>query len=202
MSRPTIAEDLAAADGPLFSFEFYPPRSEDEQRRLWTTVRRLETLRPAFVSMTYGANGSGRERTITATEQISLHTTLRTMAHLTCASQSVGELRHVIGRYAAAGIRHVLAIRGDMPGGPLVPWERHPQGLANATELVALIRELGDFCIGVAAFPDIHPERRDPDLDARVLVAKAEAGASFAITQMCFDPATYVSLVQDRKSVV
>lgn len=201
MDSPTIADDLATADKPLFSFEFYPPRNEAEVRRLWTTVRRLESLRPAFVSVTYGANGSRRERTITATEQIALNTTLRTMAHLTCAGQPVDQLRHVIGRYAAAGVRHILAIRGDMPGGPLVPWVQHPRGLSNATELVAMIRELGDFCIGVAAFPDIHPERRDPDLDARLLVAKARAGASFAITQMCFDPAAYVALVERVRSL-
>jgi len=196
----TIADELArartdAGRGPLFSFEFYPPKDEAESRQLWTTVRKLEQLGPDFVSVTYGANGSSRERTITATEQISTHTTLRTMAHLTCAGQSVDQLRHVIGRYADAGVRHVLAIRGDMPGGPLVRWEQHPDGLANATELVAMVHDLGDFCIGVAAFPDIHPERRDPDLDARVLVAKAEGGASFAITQMCFDAGAYFDLV-------
>ena len=117
--------------------------------------------------MTYGASGSTRDRTIVATEAIAQHTTLRAMAHLTCASQSRDELRKVVGSYAAAGIRHVLAIRGDMPGGPTVPWVRHPDGLANATELVALIRELSDFCIGVAAFPDLHPEHHDAQLDAR-----------------------------------
>jgi methylenetetrahydrofolate reductase (NADPH) len=118
------------------------------------------------------------------------------MAHLTCASQSRDQLRQVVGSYAAAGIRHVLAIRGDMPGGPTVPWERHPQGLANATELVALVRELGDFCIGVAAFPDLHPERHDPDLDARILVEKANAGASFAVTQLFFTANRYFDLVE------
>ena len=105
-----------------------------------------------------------------------MHTTLRSMAHLTCASQSRDELRRVIGWYAAAGIHHVLAIRGDMPGGPRVHWEAHPEGLKNATELVAMVREFGEFCIGVAAFPDAHPERNDFDLDAQVLVAKAQPG--------------------------
>jgi methylenetetrahydrofolate reductase (NADPH) len=186
---PSIADLLAAGDRPLFSFEFFPPKDEIQQRRLWQTVRELESLGPDFVSVTYGASGSTRERTIKATEAI------RAMAHLTCASQSRDQLRRVIGSYAAAGIHHVLAIRGDMPGGPRVSWEAHPEGLNNATELVAMVRELGDFCVGVAAFPDAHPERNDFDLDARVLVAKAEAGASFAITQLFFTADDYFALV-------
>ncbi|MET0692764.1 MAG: methylenetetrahydrofolate reductase [NAD(P)H] [Propionibacteriaceae bacterium] len=195
--RPaTIAQLLAAGSRPLFSFELFPAKDEVQQRQLWQTVRELEALGPDFVSVTYGANGSSRDRTIRATEAIALNTTLRSMAHLTCASQSKEQLRRVIGSYAAAGIRHILAIRGDMPGGPTVPWERHPEGLANATELVSLVRSLGDFCIGVAAFPDIHPERHDADLDARILVAKARAGADFAITQLFFRPQHYFDLVQ------
>ena len=109
---------------------------------------RIGDSRPDFVSVTYGASGSTRDRTIKATEAIAQHTTLRSMAHLTCASQSRDQLRRVVGWYAAAGIHHVLAIRGDMPGGPRAPWEAHPDGLQNATELVAMVRELGDFCIG------------------------------------------------------
>ena len=101
----------------------------------------------------------------------------------------------MVGWYAAAGIHHVLAIRGDMPGGPRVPWVAHPDGLKNATELVAMVRELGHFCVGVAAFPDAHPERNDFDLDAQVLVAKAQAGASFAITQLFFTADDYFALV-------
>ena len=192
---PSIAELLAVGNRPLFSFEFFPPKDEIQQRQLWQTVRELESLGPDFVSVTYGASGTTRERTIRATEAIALHTTLRSMAHLTCASQSRDELRRVIGSYAAAGIHHVLAIRGDMPGGPRVQWEPHPEGLNNATELVALVHELGEFCIGVAAFPDAHPERNDFDLDARVLVAKAAAGASFAITQLFFTADDYFALL-------
>src|SRR4029453_14734239 len=139
---PSIADLLAAGDRPLFSFEFFPPQDEIQQRQLWQTVRELESLGPDFVSVTYGASGSTRERTIRATEAIALHTTLRSMAHLTCASQSRDQLRRVIGPYAPGGIHPVLAIRGDMPGGPTVPWETHPEGLKNATELVALVREL------------------------------------------------------------
>ena len=191
----TIADLLQAGQRPLYSFEFFPPRDEIQQRQLWQAVRELEALGPDFVSVTYGASGSTRDRTITATEAIAQHTTLRSMAHLTCASQSRDQLRRVIGSYAASGVRHVLAIRGDMPGGPTVPWVAHPEGLNNATELVAMVRELGNFCVGVAAFPDPHPEHQDPDLDARILVAKAEAGASFAITQLFFTAADYFALV-------
>jgi methylenetetrahydrofolate reductase (NADPH) len=198
---PSIADLLAAGDRPLFSFEFFPPKDEIQQRQLWQAVRELESLGPDFVSVTYGASGSTRERTLKATEAIALHTTLRAMAHLTCASQSRDQLRRVIGAYAAAGIHHVLAIRGDMPGGPRVPWEGHPEGLQNATELVAMVRELGDFCIGVAAFPDAHPERNDFDLDAQVLAAKARAGASFAITQLFFTADDYFALVARVRSL-
>jgi methylenetetrahydrofolate reductase (NADPH) len=193
---PTIAELLESGGRPLFSFEFFPPKDEVQQRQLWQAVRELESLGPDFVSVTYGASGSTRDRTIRATEAIAQHTTLRSVAHLTCASQSRDQLRRVIGSYAAAGIRHILAIRGDMPGGPKVPWERHPEGLANATELVAMVRELGDFCVGVAAFPEPHPERSDPDLDARIVVDKAKAGASYAITQLFFTAADYFALVR------
>lgn len=197
----TIAELLDSREHPLFSFELYPPRNEEEERRLWFTVRRLETLQPDFVSVTYGANGSNRDRTIRITDAIAETTTLRTMAHLTCASQSKEQLRKVIGSYAAAGVRHVLAIRGDMPGGPTVPWEPHPDGLRNGTEMVEMISELGDFCIGVGAFPDVHPQDQDPDLDARLLVEKAKAGASFAITQLFFTPQRYFDLVDRVRSL-
>lgn len=198
---PTIVELLEAGERPLFSFELFPPKDEEQARQLWRTVRELESLGPDFVSVTYGASGSTRDRTITATEAIARNTTLRTMAHLTCASQSRDELRRVIGSYAASGIRHVLAIRGDMPGGPRVPWVRHDDGLLNATELVAMVRQLGDFCIGVAAFPDLHPERHDAAQDARVLVEKARAGAGFAITQLFFTADRYFELVDRVRSL-
>ncbi len=194
--KPTIAELLASRTRPLYSFEFFPPRDVTAERQLWRAVRELESLRPDFISVTYGASGSTRERTIRATEAIAQNTTLRTMAHLTCVSQSVDQLRHVIGSYAAAGLRHVLAIRGDPPGGPTAAWQAHPEGLANATALVALVRELGDFCVGVAAFPDVHPEGKDEILDARILVDKANAGASFAITQLFFTASSYGGLVR------
>jgi methylenetetrahydrofolate reductase (NADPH) len=201
-SRPaTIADLLDAGDRPLVSFELFPPKDDGQHRVLWDTVRRLEALGPDFVSVTYGASGSTRDRTIDVTRAIAENTTLRTMAHLTCASQSRDRLRRVVGSYADAGIRHILTIRGDMPGGPTQPWVRHPEGLANATELVELVSDLGDFCIGVAAFPDLHPERQDAELDARVLVAKQRAGAGFAISQLFFTAERYFELVDRVRSL-
>jgi methylenetetrahydrofolate reductase (NADPH) len=198
---PTIAELLDSGGRPLYSFEFFPPKDDVQQRQLWQTIRELESLGPDFVSVTYGASGSTRERTIRATEAIAQHTTLRAVAHLTCASQSREQIRRVIGSYAASGIRHILAIRGDMPGGPRVPWVRHPDGLSNATELVAMVRELGDFCVGVAAFPEPHPEHADAALDARLLAEKARAGASFAVTQLFFTAEDYFRLVERVRSL-
>jgi methylenetetrahydrofolate reductase (NADPH) len=201
-SRPaTVTELLAAGDRPLVSFELFPPKDDDQARVLWDTVRRLEALGPDFVSVTYGASGSTRDRTIDVTRAIAENTTLRTMAHLTCASQSRDRLRRVVGSYADAGIRHILTIRGDMPGGPSQPWVRHPEGLANATELVELVNDLGDFCIGVAAFPDLHPERQDAELDARILVEKQRAGAGFAISQLFFTAERYFELVDRVRSL-
>ena len=201
-SRPaTITELLDAGDRPLVSFELFPPKDDDQGRVLWDTVRRLEGLAPDFVSVTYGASGSTRDRTIDVTRAIAENTTLRTMAHLTCASQSRDRLRRVVGSYADAGIRHILTIRGDMPGGPTQPWVRDPEGLANATELVELVSALGDFCIGVAAFPDLHPERQDAELDARILVEKQQAGAGFAISQLFFTAERYFELVDRVRSL-
>lgn len=193
---PTIATLLAEAQRPLFSFEFMPPRSEDEFEQLWTAIENLVPLDPDFVSVTYGANGSQRERTIRATQRIRERTHLHTMGHLTCVDQPADQLRETIRAYGEIGVRHILAIRGDMPGGPTVPWQRHPEGLANATELVRLIKQTGDFCVGVAAFPTPHADRRDAALDARILVEKYKAGAEFAITQLFFEPDQYFDLVE------
>ena len=146
--------------------------------------------------MTYGAGGSTRDRTVRLTRRILEETTLLPMAHLTCVGASVAELRKVIGEYADAGLRNVLALRGDPPGGPGTPWVQHEGGLAHADELVALVRSLGDFSVGVAAFPEKHPESASLEDDVRVLVAKQEAGAEFAVTQLFFRIEDYVSLLE------
>lgn len=177
------------------SFEFFPPKEDAGIAQLLDAITGLDPLRPDFVSVTYGANGSTRARTIEATRLIRSRTSAIAMGHLTCVSQSVGELEGAIGAYADAGIGHILAVRGDPPGGPSVPWQRHPDGLDHATELVRLVKASGDFCVGVGAFPDGHPERFDFDLDARVLAEKEQAGADFAITQLFFDADAYFRLV-------
>jgi methylenetetrahydrofolate reductase (NADPH) len=186
---------LIAAGERSISFEFFPPKDEAGERQLWTTLRELEALRPTFVSVTYGAGGSTRDRTIRVTEGIAQQTTLTPMAHLTCVGHSRDELRRVIGSYAAAGVRNVLVLRGDPPEGPTAPFVPHPEGLNNAVELVELTKALGDFSVGVAAFPEIHPAAESADSDARYLAAKAHAGAEFAITQLFYRPSDYFALV-------
>ena len=193
---PSISEVLASRDHHTMSFEFFPPRDDAGQAQLLETIAGLDPLRPDFVSVTYGASGSTRARTIDATRLIQTKTDAVTMAHLTCASQSVAEITGAIDAYAEAGVSHILAIRGDPAGGPTAAWERHPDGLGNATDLVKLIKASGDFCVGVAAFPDAHPEHHDFDLDARILADKEQAGAEFAITQLFFDADAYFRLVE------
>lgn len=189
----TIRERLAAGEQ-SYSFEFFPPKTDQGELTLWRTLRELEALSPTFVSVTYGAGGSTRDRTVRITGRIAAETTLTPVGHLTCVGQSRAELRSVIGAYAGAGVRNVLALRGDPEGGPNQPWVPHPDGLNHAEELVTTVCSLGDFCVGVAAFPEGHPEAESLDSDARYLVRKQEAGAEFAVTQFFFDADDYFRL--------
>jgi methylenetetrahydrofolate reductase (NADPH) len=181
----TSVLDRLAVDRPVFSVEFFPPRDEADQQILSRAIRELESHDPAFVSVTYGAGGKSRQTTMTP------------MAHLTAVDHSVAELRNMIGWYAAVGVRNILAVRGDPPGDPYGEWVAHHEGLNYAEDLVRLVRELGDFCVGVAAFPYGHPRSADLDTDTRYLVDKFRAGADFAIAQLFFEPDDFLRL-RDR----
>ena len=199
-SRPETVRELLASGSRSFSFEFFPPKDEAGERQLWTALRELEPLRPTFVSVTYGAGGSTRDRTVAITHRIARETTMLPMAHLTCVGHSSDELRAVVGAYAGAGIRNVLVLRGDPPGGPGTPWTATEGGLTYASDLVALVRSLGSFSVGVAAFPEGHREAASLDADVQVLRAKQDAGAEFAITDMFFRASDYFALVERARA--
>jgi methylenetetrahydrofolate reductase (NADPH) len=178
------------------SFEFMPPRDDAGVAQLWQAIRDLEPYQPTFVSVTYGAGGSTRDTTVQITGRIARETSLRAMGHLTCVGHTREELVEILRSYREAGVRNILALRGDPKDGPSAPWTPTPGGFTYATELVELVRELGGFTVGVAAFPEGHPSAESLEHDAQVLVAKARAGAEFAVSQLFFRPQDYFDLVE------
>jgi len=179
-----------------YSFEFFPPKDVEGEERLWAAMSQLESIAPDFISVTYGAGGSTRDRTIRITSEITARTHIPTVAHLTCVGSTRDELIEILGKYRDAGIKSILALRGDPTGGPRAPWTPTPNGLSHADELVTLAAEFGGFTIGVAAFPDGHPAS-DGDFshDIEVLIEKERRGATFATTQFFFEVDKWKSLV-------
>lgn len=193
---PTDVRGRLSLHHPLISFELFPPKTDAGEIGLWETVHALEALSPDFVSVTYGAGGSTQHRTLRIAAGIASQTSIPVVGHLTCVGATRQELVQVIEAYGDAGVRSILALRGDPPAGVGAPWQQHPGGLNHADELVALIGEVGDFTVGVAAFPETHPESASLDEDARVLAIKQDTGASFAITQLFFRASDYFRLVE------
>jgi methylenetetrahydrofolate reductase (NADPH) len=177
------------------SFEFFPPKTDVMEERFWESVHKLAPLKPRFVSVTYGAGGSTRERTMRMVSQVKAETGVDAAAHLTCVAATKAEVDQVVHAYKTAGIKRIVALRGDPPGGVGQPWVQHPGGYANAAELVGGIRRVGDFDISVAAYPDKHPQSPNWDVEIDNLKRKLDAGASRAITQMFFDNSAYYRLL-------
>ncbi len=169
------------------SFEFFPPKSEEMEGQLWNTVRDLQDWNPEFVSVTYGAGGTTKAPTLSTVTRFLNDTPLATASHLTCVSATKEETHQVVDSFRKVGVTHFVALRGDAPGGVGAPYQPHPGGYANAAELVAGLKELGDFEISVSAYPEKHPESRDQAADIDMLKRKADNGADRALTQFFFD---------------
>ena len=178
------------------SFEFFPPKTAEMESALWDSITRLAPLEPSFVSVTYGAGGSTRERTHATLARLVRETDLKPAAHLTCVAATREEVDDVVRAYHEAGVRHIVALRGDPVSGPGSAYEPHPGGYATSTALIEGIRRLGDFEVTVSAYPEKHPESATLDADIDVLKAKVEAGATRAITQFFFDNVHYLRYVE------
>ena len=181
---------------PAVSFEFFPPRNLDASFRLWDTARALSPLGPDFVSVTYGAGGTTRQLTHEAVTALSNHYGLNVAAHLTCVDASREETMQIVDDYAAAGVREIVALRGDAPQGQAV-WTAHPEGFASSVELIAAIAQRGDIAIRVGAYPEPHPDSASTAADVAFLKRKVDAGATSAITQFFFDADTFFRFRDD-----
>lgn len=185
-----------SADKLKISFEFFPPKSEKMEQHLWESVQRLAPLQPSFISVTYGAGGSTRERTHATVARIIEETSIAPAAHLTCVGASRDEIDEVVRSYADCGVRHIVALRGDPADGIGARYVPHPEGYANAADLVAGIKKIDDFEVTVSAYPEKHPESPDFATDIEMLRQKVDAGATRAITQFFFDNDVYESYVE------
>jgi methylenetetrahydrofolate reductase (NADPH) len=183
---------------PVFSFEFFPPKTDEGQRNLEEALQDLKEDQPDYVSVTYGAGGSTRERTVEITKWIKEELGLEAMAHLSCVGEPVSRLREILDEIGQAGIDNVLALRGDPPRGEN-EWKPHPEGLHYSTDLAELIAGDYEYCIGAACFPEVHPEAKDLESDLAFLKEKVEAGASFLITQLFFDNELYFDFVANAR---
>ena len=179
------------------SFEFFPPKNDEGEASLWKALRKLEKVRPKFVSVTYGAGGTTRDRTLGTVRRIVQETTLKPAAHLTCVGASKDEVNAVVREFWAAGVRQIVALRGDPPQGVGARFTPHPQGYRNAADLVRGIREIEPFQVSVSAYPEKHPESVSIEEDLAFLADKADHGATEAITQFFFFNAAYLRL-RDR----
>jgi methylenetetrahydrofolate reductase (NADPH) len=179
---------------PRVSFEFFPPKNPQMETQLWSTVKALEPLLPQYVSVTYGAGGSTRDATFETVKRIAAETHLRPAAHLTCVGHGRGEIAKLLETYWSAGVRHIVALRGDMPAGAGAATP--PDGLAYAADLVAFIKTVADFEISVAAYPETHPQAISTSADLDNLKRKLDAGAGRAITQYCFDTAAFLRFLE------
>ena len=187
-----IARAMAADTANLnVSFEFFPPKTEEMEQTLWSSIARLAPMNPAFVSVTYGAGGTTRERTHRTVKRILDETALKPAAHLTCVEASREEVDEVIRGYWDAGVRHIVALRGDPPTG-FGDYTPRADGYANATELTAAIRRIADFEVSVGVYPEVHPQSPGLDFDLDVLRQKVDAGATRGISQFFFEPETYL----------
>jgi methylenetetrahydrofolate reductase (NADPH) len=193
--------DLLRLGGRSFSFEFFPPRDEAGEEVLWRSISELEPLRPTFVSVTYGAGGTTRDRTVAITGRIARETSMLPMAHLTCGGHTTDELARILQSLIDSGVRNVLALRGDPPGGPGTEWVSTEGGVEYASDLVAFIRQVSDLSVGVAAFPEGHRDAASLDDDVAVLKAKYDAGAEFAVTEMVLRASDYFGLVERASAV-
>ena len=194
-----IDEIIASHEEPVFSFEFFPPKTPEGERNLREALLTLRDLEPSFVSVTYGAGGSTRTRTIDIVKSIKQDLGIEAMAHLTCVGATREELQAILAEVAAAGIDNVLALRGDPPQGE-TEWKATDGGLEYSTELATLITEGYDFCVGAACFPEVHPQAPDMAHDLRFLKQKVESGARFLITQLFFDNALYFDFVREARA--